>query len=316
VNSGAPQTDAKSVVFYAAFDAFRQVTAPLRRLFEARGWTYSEYVANSPSADRHQALSRVVRADLVIVWNGEDPGCQWVQRVRDARRRATVVADWGFVQSGDHLHLDPLGMHGRSSLCGALDWVGEREIEALRGYADLWRRNLGWRWKPQQDRIVAPLQREYSAATYAYSPVRTMQEFVEHVEAEFPRADIAFTVHPREPRISLKTARGRILRAVSTIQAAQDASLVYGINSGALYETSLLGVPTRAIGDCPLGTHSQSQDRVLAACLARQRPLTDPNLASLFAAVGVQVDAPGVGMPDRSPIGAPSGDLDPRFRRV
>src|SRR5690606_8398015 len=94
--------------------------------------------------------------------------------------------------------------------------------------------------------------------------------------------------HPVNTRQRIGEGRWKVVPG-RTIDASQRAGLVVGLNSTSLLETALLGVPTVTIGRCPLASHADDPERLLAACHARQIPKFAEDLAPWLESIKVPV---------------------------
>lgn len=281
----------ETALFFATNDEPRDVTNVWRRhcalhqlhLDVRTGWKSWE--------DTGERAHAIRDSKLVIIWNGNDPGGGWVRRVCRHYGTQYVVAEWGFLPQAGHFHLDSSGIVGSSSLCGGLDWVTESHLDALRVHRDAHLGARGWRWRGAPDSFVlVPLQLERDSAMYMYSPFPSNAAFIDHVARQFPEAQIVVRPHPHDTGSYAGAGRVRVETQRSTMDVAQDASTVIGMNSTVLLETALLGVPTVALAPCPLEKHQRSPDevqRLLAACVARQIPLTVSELDPWLRALGV-----------------------------
>jgi len=70
---------------------------------------------------------------------------------------------------------------------------------------------------------------------------------------------------------------------------AQDAELVYGMDSKALLESIVMGVPTIGLGDF-FANHQHEQEKLLAAYVDRLISLFDDDLDNQLAKVGIHFD--------------------------
>ena len=86
-----------------------------------------------------------------------------------------------------------------------------------------------------------------------------------------------FKKHPRDDEDY--SSSHQILLRGDFLDLAQDADLVYGINSTCLLESSLLGAPTEAVGNGFLKAHPNQQERLLAALADKQIPITETDLS-------------------------------------
>ena len=118
--------------------------------------------------------------------------------------------------------------------------------------------------------IVGMLQLAQDYAIRQHSLFRTMQQFVNVAEAQWPT--IRFRPHPREPRPRIKT-RNPLLRRASLWDDVLPAKLIVGVNSTSLYEAVLAGKTVVPLGDTPLVRHDHRS--VVREILRRQIPKTE-----------------------------------------
>lgn len=276
------------VVFFTMYDEFREITGPLHR--ECRKVGLKMRVIRGPRNWRDGgALAIALRsAPFVFVWHGADLGCEWVIRFCRRHHVPMAIVDWGLIERAGWMHVDPNGLYGDSSLCESLDWVAEEDFSALAGFRRSYLARTRYRTGGRRDGpVIVALQKAYSSGVQLHSDFGTMQEVVEHVASEFPGKDIYVCPHPQEAPEVKGDSRVAVIRGRPTMELVQDASCVVSVSSRILLEALLIGVQVRALGDCPARVHAGDSDRLLAACLARQRRLVDGDVASLLAAVGL-----------------------------
>src|SRR5690606_3371529 len=111
---------------------------------------------------------------------------------------------------------------------------------------------------------------------------------VQHVADAYPDREIRVVKHPVNLNQRIGEGRWKVIPG-RTLDAAQDAGLVVGLNSTSLLETAMLGVPTIALGRCPLSHHQDEVERLLAACVARQIPRGAEDLTPWLRQIGVEL---------------------------
>jgi hypothetical protein len=181
-----------------------------------------------------------------------------------------TIAEIGFFPQRDHFFLDRKGINAASFLMeDDLSWIGPSHLQRYREFRDAY---LGERRHTGRNRYVfCPLQLAGDTNILLYSPFKTMQAFIDHAERTFPGEPIVFKRHPKDPCRTYRVSPGNTLLQEGDLhQAMSDARLVYGINSTALYEAVMLGVPTRAVGE---GLLKRPHDRpeILVAALVDQQ---------------------------------------------
>jgi hypothetical protein len=180
----------------------------------------------------------------------------------------------GWFEESDHFVIDPKGIGTSSSIMDDdLSWVTENHLENLEKFRES--HLQGKKWSQKCKYILVPLQLEEDTDIQSYSPYKTMQEFINHVEHKFSGRKIIFKQHPKCTKV-FKTNRD-IVRDGDFLEMAQDAEVVYGINSKNLLESALMKVPTIAVGRSLLSVH-QNRDRLLAALVDRQIPVLSNKL--------------------------------------
>lgn len=264
----------------------------LRQWCVSRGHDWAELKLWTNWYAAWDAISAVRRADHVFIWNGQDAGCEWIRRACVEEGKPFTVVEWGWLPQQEHYHFDPSGIIGDSSLCGSLDWVTPRQMAEFRVFREWYRQERGLRWCGDVNGpVLVPLQIEHDSSILFHSPIKRMSDLVRRVCEMHPGREIRVVRHPRNPRQQIKLADGHRWTFVDgpTLQAAQHAGLVVGINSTSLIETALLGVPTVALGRCPLAAHADDVDRLLAAYVARQIPRSATDLTPWLEAIGVHL---------------------------
>lgn len=254
-----------------------------------QGHQFNEFRLWTRWGQAWNAITAVRRADHVFIWNGQDVGCEWVRRACIEEGKPYTFFEWGFFAQREHFHFDPSGIAGDSSLCESLDWVTPSMIDAYRAFRDDFLGARGLRWKGDASGpVVVPLQIEHDSSIIFHSPIKQMSELVRHVADMHPDRRIRVVKHPGNPHQRIGDGRWEIVPG-RTIDAAQCAGLVVGLNSTSLLETAMLGVPTVAMGRCPLASNADGVERLLAACVARQIPKFASDLTPWLDAIGVRL---------------------------
>jgi hypothetical protein len=181
-----------------------------------------------------------------------------------------TIAEIGFFPQRDHFFFDSKGINAASALMeDDLSWVGPRQLERYREFREAYAG--GHRHTGKNRYVFCPLQLAGDSNIQLHSPFKTMQAFIDHAERTFPGEPIVFKRHPKDPCREYRVSAGNTLLHDGDLhQAMSDARLVYGINSTALYEAVMQGVPTVAVGEGLLKRHHDQQERLLAALVDQQ----------------------------------------------
>jgi len=277
-----------NIVCYYSYDRLWPVES-LRRYFEGRGDQWTEIKLWTRWRSAWGAIEAIRNADHVFIWNGQDIGCQWIRRACEEEGKPWSVFEWGFFPQKEHFHIDPSGIIGDSSLCGSLDWVTDEMLSAYRAFRERFLAGRGLEWKGDRDGpVLVPLQIEHDSSIIFHSPIKRMAELVRHVADAYPDREIRVVKHPVNLNQRIGEGRWKVIPG-RTLDAAQDAGLVVGLNSTSLLETAMLGVPTIALGRCPLSHHQDEVERLLAACVARQIPRGAEDLTPWLRQIGVEL---------------------------
>jgi len=228
-----------------------------------------------PSRERwHEELTGCVH---VFMKNGDWPGCK---RLKDVCEEAGVewsVFEVGWFPQKDYWHLDSEGTNANSSLMrDDLSWVGPPQYAKLKLLRKKYKK--GFTRKPR-GYVLVPLQVESDTNIRLHSPFKRMQDFVRHCEKKFAGKPVVFKIHPKDPKVRLTgSGRNYIAHRESFVTLAQEASLVYGINSTCLLEAALLGIPVEAVGEGLLKAHAGNKEKLLAALADKQIPNGESDL--------------------------------------
>lgn len=218
-------------------------------------------------------LDRCVHA---FIWNG---ALSHYDQVKEACTNTGVpytIAEVGWFPQREFYHLDSVGINASSSLMHSdLSWVNERILASFDAFAS--RYLQGRRWRRRNGYVLCPLQLESDTNITVHSPFSDMQKFIDHVEHTYSNERVLFKAHPLNRNGRYRT-RKPILRAGDFLTLAQDASQVVGINSTCLLEATMLGVPTKALGNGLLRRHMNNRHKLLAALVDRQIPVGAKNL--------------------------------------
>lgn len=214
----------------------------------------------------------------VIIWNGEEACHVPVKQICSQTGVPLSIAEVGYFPQSAFYILDKMGINANSELMlDTLDWVSEEMLLRADAFAAEY---LGDRqWSRCNRYILCPLQLEGDTNIRLHSPFKKMQQLVEHVEGQFPDKQIWFKTHPRALHQRLKVGtNSRVIRGGSILDIAVDAEVVVGVNSTSLLETTLMGIPTIALGSGLLKRHKGDERRLLAALIDKQIPVAEENV--------------------------------------
>jgi hypothetical protein len=238
--------------------------------------------------DFYTTAHAVKRARFVVIWNGMQGIAPLAAECCRQRGIPHCFIEYGVSPQADTILVDLAGFCGRSMLCGPLHWLTRADREGLARERAYWSRK-----HPRRDEryVLVPLQLENDSQVLFSSPFRDMGEVIAYAEDHWPRQEIIVRPHPKA-RTTLPTKRARWERGSGGdfLHWAAGASVVVGINSTALAEAAILGVPVHALGACPLaGARTPERvDDVLAGMLALRMPRTNPDLARILERFGVR----------------------------
>lgn len=224
-----------------------------------------------------RTLAHSERYDEIVIWNGEHAMQQNAANAIRDRQQNLSFLEVGFFPQSENLLLSQNGSVGGNLFLGEiLNELNEAEASELDKFADAYFKDR----KPASDvkptdPVLALFQLEDDFAIRNYSPFGSMQAFAEHVERMFPTSGTAIQLrpHPLDKGKRVATKRGTVVTGDSLADQFSQASQVVGINSTALYEAALYGLPVTALGACPLRDHPASHRAIVAELMRRQIPL-------------------------------------------
>lgn len=196
-------------------------------------------------------LDRVLdewRPDAVVIWSGATQIDQQVVAAARARGIECRFAELGWFPQSKSIHFDREGTNARSSI---------RRIDLSRWEVDPrfddWlqarRRELAAPAPDVQNYVFVPLQDIRDANITLGSPYRSMDEFVTALATRFPNETFVIRPHPNFSDVPLAPHANVVVRRDKSIHPwLQHADAVVGINSTALLEALVYGVPTHAVG--------------------------------------------------------------------
>ena len=227
-----------------------------------------------------QILKDIKSSDVVIIWNGMEPSSHWIKDLCERNNTQYVFMEYGFLRSDvrDSYYLDPEGSSCCSSLNNDISWLTKEQInnskEKIRNHLN--KINFSNKGK---EFVLCPLQVPWDTSIYLCSKYSgDMKKFLIDVAEKFPEKKIIATDHPQnEHNFNLDDPR---LKNVSfeykktTMELAQYAEIVVGINSTVLYETLAAGKKTISLGNGPIKSQN-GNIKVVYAALSRQFKKTD-----------------------------------------
>lgn len=212
----------------------------------------------------------------IFMWNGNLPIHVPIKAAAAAFEIPITIVEVGWFPQTAFYTLDSHGINAKSSLMtDTLEWVTDNHIKSFCRFKESYLNGL--EWKPPGRYILCPLQLEFDTNIIEHSPYKTMQDFIDAVELRFPNDTIVFKTHPVSPNQAYKTKHD-IVRCGDFNRLAANAKLVYGINSTCLLQSTMMGVPTEAIGDGFLSAHKDHPQKLLAAMVDKQIPIFETNL--------------------------------------
>ena len=214
---------------------------------------------------------KLKNCSFMWVWNGwHDNSCQF----REICIRMGIpfaMCEWGLLPQDKTYSIDTNGFCGWSSLNGDLSWVTRADMKRMEDA----RVELRRQHPEREDGYVLVVGQVTSDTQILYNtPYRSMQEYIDHVQAVFPGERLVIRPHPKESHgLVGRGGNAKISTAGSFMDALAGARSVVGLTSTCLAEAVVYGKPVLALGDCPLRKHApRMHDRVAAAMLAMRVP--------------------------------------------
>lgn len=220
---------------------------------------------------RHILEKKVAKHAHCFVWTDRlNPVNKLFAEACDATGTPITFMESGYFPQRDFFSMDSTGVNANSALMDdPLDWITQKHIDAIEKIRQS--HLQGYKWVGGGDYILIPLQIETDAQIKHHSPFKTMQEFINHCEQEFPNRKLIFKRHPLDR--NQYQSRHHIETGKLFWKMAFRADLVYGINSTCLLESLLLGAPTESIGDGFIKAHKHQPQKILAALVDHQIPV-------------------------------------------
>lgn len=265
----------KYILFFHAYDNITSTMSHIVKVLQQNGAKVDK-VTNPKNWHLAGGLVGMIRkADYVVIWHGGEPGCWWMRRVCTQLNKPWWIAENGLLPQKGYFHFDSDGIGSSSSLCQDLYWVTDEHMTQYEEHRERHLGTKGWNYEGGGGYVVAPLQLIQDSTIYLDSPFRSMRAYIDHVVTLASPLPVIVTPHPKDKGFQVKSKGVTVERARTTMDMAQHAEKVIGINSTVLYETAMLGCPTKALGDGPFLCHQTegTLDKLLAACVVRQIPI-------------------------------------------
>jgi hypothetical protein len=212
--------------------------------------------------------THIKKASMVFIWNGKQR--QGPLAAELCRRHGIPHAyyEWGFLPQKETYWVFP---GDRDLLLQDLSWVCQEDVDVF-----LTQKLTLQQACPlsPQGHVLVPLQIENDTSILYTTPYAGMDEFVADIAAMYPEQRVVIRPHPKSGATRIVRNSNHLVDGSGTwFEACSKASAVVGLTSTSLVESALLGVPTFALGDCPLRYHGRRHlDRLLAAYLALRVP--------------------------------------------
>jgi len=215
----------------------------------------------------------VPRCHHVFIWNGNEDHYLLVKELCHRYHVPLTIMEVGYFPQKNYVIFDRKGINARSELMeDSLEWVDKNHINRSK---ELSRVYVGSKKHTGKNLyILAPLQLASDTNIKNHSPFKSMQAFIDHTEMKFPDDKVVFKKHPLDKSsYTTKNPNNTIVANGDILMLAQDARLVYGINSTSLLEATLMNVPTIAIGEGFLNKHQNNIEKLIAALWDKQAPI-------------------------------------------
>jgi hypothetical protein len=261
----------------------------LLRCFSRAGWKFVLRHGWKNWGGALGVISEIRQSSLVLIWNPSEPGGEMVRRLCRNAGVPFLSVENGLLPQTGHWHFDWSGIGSESSLMNKLEWVTPRMLAVADRYVARHFSSNGWNYRGRGGYVLCPLQIEGDVSITLDSSFPTMQAFVNHVCQVRPDAKILVRPHPKRKDQKVFGLNVQIVTNKSTMELAVDAEEVIGINSTVLYETTALGVPTIALGRCPLAVHTSPDERrqLIAAAVNNQFSVDYNDLRRALAHFGI-----------------------------
>jgi hypothetical protein len=193
--------------------------------------------------------------DTLVVFNGWGPDtiAQTLYLQRAFSKKKFFYVETGWFPQREHIYIDPCGAGGRSSL-------SQRDLSL--GCNDDCFEELTSRYTkidsvPYYNYILVPLQREEDTSIIYDSHIfKTMYSLLRYIKINFSEFTIVASVHPLWPYKGPEIPGVIFEDKIPTIQLAQHARAIVGINSTSMFESLQFYTPTMMFGRSILSSTS------------------------------------------------------------
>jgi capsule polysaccharide modification protein KpsS len=238
-------------------------------------------VVGKKVASHYDELIRRDDCRHVFMWNGEESNHAVIKRLCSDCGVPYSILEVGFFPQKQFYIIDKKGINANSSIMEKRLQVSEEDLASYEAFREMYL--AGRTWRRTNKYILAPLQLGKDTNIKLHSPFKSMQHFIGHVEAEFPGKKIIFKRHPLDKGVYKVAGGNEFIVGGNILDIAQDAEMVYGINSTSLLETAMLGVPTTAVGNGFLKAHGDDIRTLLAYLCKMQVPVSATDLTRWLA---------------------------------
>jgi hypothetical protein len=258
-----------------------------------RRWAESvgrPYAFASIDAEFFQSADVIKRAGFVVIWNGGHGSGRNAKALCESMKIPYAFFEWGVAPQGSTFLVDLKGFAGESMLMDSLGWVTDADIAAYRVASAGFR--APYKLFPQPRSVLVPLQIENDTQVVYNSHYRGMNELIGAVVDAYPGADITVRPHPKSGNQKPSVPTGIKVQTAKDepdwLRAASHAELIVGVNSTALTEAAMLGVPVVALGRCPLAVQpKRHRERLLAAYWALRVPRVGGHIGAVIKRFGI-----------------------------
>ena len=233
---------------------------------------------DSPIAAFWDFANNLKYANFAIIWNGMQCYGPLITKICKEKKIPRCYIEWGMLPQTDNFFIDPIGFCGDSILHNDISWVKQDDVDYMYNK----RSELQLKYNVCDKKyILIPLQIENDSQILFYSKYKNMYDFVLDVIKMYPDHKIIIKTHPKnnitkyfkswnnEYTKLIVDNKVSILENnnISFMSLAAEASLIIGITSTCLYEASILGKETIALGNHPLANKYLNRDQILAGSL-------------------------------------------------
>lgn len=240
------------------------------------------FVRDQPDVDWSNGWSliqneeAITHADLLVIWNGQQPEQRSVVAWAERQCVPTIFFEQGIIDQKANYSWAVEGFNAASELNRAVLATSEQRANLATVREQLQQQ---YPLEPNGT-VLVPLQLHRDTQVRYSTPYRTMDEFVECLAVAYPSQPVVLRTHPRYSGAMHRRSwpsNFRFETDGSFLQAAAKASVVVGLTSTCLWDAAVLGVPVVAWGDHPLRRQPRRfHDDVTAIHLWRNLPRSTP----------------------------------------